>query len=585
MGKLRVKYGHEWADDMDDLHIELTCFRCKLTPEDGGLGRLGHYREISKLLWPDHVLTEWSDIMQTEFCADSIHPGQPRSTVVTGPGSASKSTEAAKFAVTWQAMAPLYSAIPVTSTSVMMARKRIWAEIKNMWQVADYNCKQRFGYNMPGNVLDSSCEIQAVKGDSKHAIAIVPGSQEFLSKGVKKLQGWHAEYVLVIADELQDMTEEVIEACVNMASGTKEFNFIGLGNGQSWFNTLGKTMMPKSGNPEDVNVEMDRWDTKDGVCIHLDGLRSPNIVEINPSTGQAGGKFPWLVSQDQIDKVVRKFGEDSLQYWQMIRGFPPPDGSINSVISESLLLKFGCLRDEELMRGWQWYAGLDPAFGGDNCVLKFAKVGTFADNSRMGIVFADKVIVNPKASLNEPLDYQIAHQVIAHCKERGMKSCNFSGDGTAIGRGVLAIIGKEWGMDVHKVEFGGGASDLPISDVDAQKGKDAYHNKSAELWFSFRLFATSNQIRGVSKEMARGFGARTYDTRGGRIMIQTKSEVKVQLGRSPDEEDAAVTIVDNLRHQGFFAGPFGFDQGWDAAVRKAAELEAGYAATDALLID
>lgn len=575
MGLPIIRYNYEWDENWTQLQIELVCFRLKHPEERGGLGRYGHYRKICEILWPKHQLTEWAEKMQRAFCGDSRKPGKPLHLIITGPASASKSTEAARFAVVWQQMAPLNSAIPVTSTSVMMAKKRIWGEIKQLWDMADQNCRKLYGCGIAGHLVDSSCELKAEINDSKHAIAIVPGSQEFSSKGVKKLQGWHAEYVLIEADELQDMTEEVIEACVNMQAGTKETIFIGLGNGNSWFNTLGKQMLPISGNPEDVSAEMDEWETRSGYCLHLDGLKSPNII--NP------GAYPWLLSQEYIDEVIDRHGQDSIQYWQMIRGFPPPDGSINAVVPESMLLKFAATQEQELS-DFEPHAALDPAFGGDRCTLKFAHVGMWADRTRKGVVFKDMVAISPKPSASEPLDYQIAQQTMEHCRQRGVRPANFSIDGTGIGRGVAAILRKIWSNDIHVVDFGGLPTDMPVSDRDPTSGKDAYANRSSELWFSFRTFVVNGQVRGLTQGCAREFGARVYITVKGKALIATKAEVKKVLGRSPDEADATVLIVDNMRYQGFFAGPLGFDEEWQKLVKKSSSLQAGYAQTDELLV-
>lgn len=580
MGLPIQRYGLEFPDEWTELQVELCCFRIKHPIAKGGLGRYGHYRKICEMLWPEHELTEWAEMMQRRFCGEPRKPGRPLNVVVTGPASSTKSTEVARFAVVWQQMAPLNSAIPVTSTSVKMAKKRIWAEIVSLWEMADRNSRKLFGGGIAGHIVNSSCELQAERGDAKHAIAIVPGSQEFVSQGKKKLIGWHAEFVLIVADELQDMTEEVIESCVNMQSGTREFIFLGVGNGNSWFNTLGKTMMPESGNPEDVNVDMEEWNTKDGICLHLDGLKCPNVLEYVPGKKP---KYPWLVTQEHIDGVVAKHGEDSLHYWQMVRGFPPPDGSINAVVPESLILKFSATQPQQLLSS-EPHASLDPAFGGDRCTLKFADVGTFTDHSRKGVVFTETMAIHPKPSATEPLDYQIAHQVMDNCKRRGVRPANFSMDGTGIGRGIAAILRKEWSNEIHVVDFGGSASELPVSDVDFTKGKDAYANRSSELWMSFRTFVVNGQVRGLSESCAREFGARTYTTIKGKTLIATKLEVKKVLGRSPDDADAAVLIVDNMRNQGFFAGPMGFDVEWTRMVNKTSSLEPGYKQTESLLM-
>jgi hypothetical protein len=571
-----IKYGHRWLEGDDDLAIELGAFRRKLSVEDGGLGRLGHYQELLKMLYPKLVYNDWTYRMHEAFCRDE------EEVILTGPASAGKSWEVARFAIIWMLASPMGDcAIPVTSTSVQMSRKRIWAKLKTMAIDANAACKKRFGYELPFHILDSSTEIQIRKGDSEHAIAIVPGSQKFAQDGVTKLKGWHAKYVLILADELQDMTDEVIQSCANMRSGTREFKFIGSGNGCSWLNTMGKLIMPASGNPESVNVDMDEWKTKTGVCIHFDGLKSPNVIE--------PGKYPYLQSQDQIDKTVNQHGEDSLQYWQMVRGFPPPDDSFNAIISESLLLKFSAMKQQVLAPGYEEYGALDPGYGGDGCVLKTAKVGTFilseGEMPRIGVVFGEKLEIKTISSKSEPIDFQIAEQAIAFCKSRGIKPQNFSVDCTGTGRGVAAIIRKQWSNEINCVEYGASASDMPVSGQDMTKCKDAYWNRVTELYYSFRTFTMNNQVRGVTPQMARAFGCRTYTVKNGRSLLAPKLEARKVLGRSPDEEDASVMIVDCMRRQGFFAGPMGFGAHWTDAVREAAALEEScdYAPSDPIL--
>lgn len=566
------RYGINFPSELDQLQIELIMFRERVSEENGGLGRLGHYQNICKILWPDLVYTEWTNRMHEALC-------RPGSIIMTGPASAGKSWEMARFAIIWMIMAPTDIAVAVTSTSVQMSRKRIWAKLKTMWTTANDMAKANLGYCIPGHIMDSSTEIQAKKGDSEHAISIVPGSQKYLLDGVTKLKGWHAKYVLILADELQDMTDEVVHSCVNMRSGSVEFKFAGSGNGCSWMNTMGKSMMPLSGNPESVTVDMDEWEAKDATVIHFDGLKSPNIID--------PGSAPWNQSQSDVDKIIETHGENSLQYWQMVRGFPPPDDSYNAVVSESLLIKFQALQDQELATGWEWHAGLDSGFGGDDCVLKLAKVGTFilpqGETLRQGVVFSERIVIKTVAKTTDPIDFQIANQAIAICKQRGIKPRNFSIDGTGTGRGVAAIIRKEWFNDIHVLVYGESASDLPVSAQDYTKCKDAYFNCVTEMYYSFRIFVMNGQVRGVTAQMARGFGCRTYSVRNGRTLLSPKLEAKKILGRSPDEEDASVMIIANMRRHGYFAGPMGFDVEWQKLVKES-YLEATYAPTDEMLI-
>jgi hypothetical protein len=343
--------------------------------------------------------------------------------------------------------------------------------------------------------------------------------------------------------------------------------------------TMGKAMMPLSGSPESVTVDMDEWEAKDATIVHFDGLKSPNIIE--------PGSAPWNQSDTEIKTIIAKHGENSMHYWQMVRGFPPPDESYNAVVSESLLLKFHALHQQELSPGWEWHAGLDSGFGGDDCILKLARVGNFIlpkdEEPRNGVVFNERIVIKTISKTSDPVDFQIADQAIAICKERNVKPRNFSIDGTGTGRGVAAIMRKNWSNEIHVVTYGESASDMPVSHQDFTKGKDAYWNRVTEMYYSLRIFVMNGQVRGVTAQMARGFGCRTYAVKNGRTLLAPKLEAKKVLGRSPDEEDASVMIIDNLRRQGYFGGLLGHDQEWQKLVRDS-YMEAEYAPTDELLL-
>jgi hypothetical protein len=270
-----------------------------------------------------------------------------------------------------------------------------------------------------------------------------------------------------------------------------------------------------------------------------------------------------------------------------VRGFPPPDDSFNAVVSESLLMKFQALQPQELGAGWEWHGSLDSGFGGDDCVFKLAKVGTFllpqGETARQGVVFSEHIVIKTVSKTTDPVDFQIANQAIAICKERGIKPRNFSVDGTGTGRGVAAIIRKEWSNEIHVLQYGESASDLPVSSQDSTKGKDAYFNCVTEMYYSFRIFVMNGQVRGVTAQMARGFGCRTYSVRNGRTLLSPKNEAKKILGRSPDEEDASVMIIANMRRHGYFAGPMGYNQQWMDMIKES-YLDANYTPTDEMLM-
>lgn len=535
------RYNRYWRHSnglaYSDLEIELTCFREDLQPEDGGLGRYVHYENILKMLWPDDHNHAWTERLRRNFCEE-------KHLIVAGCTAVGKSHEAAKFAIVWQQCDPLGSAIAVTSTSVNMARRRIWGVIARYWRESKVP--------LIGHLTDSTGDLQAIAGDKIHAISIIAGSQKFKQDGLGKLKGWHAPRVLILADELQDMTEEVVNGCANMMSGCVEAKFIGLGNAGSWLDTLGKLMVPIDGI-ESITVNDDEWLTPRGKVIHFDGLKSPNIIE--------GDKYKGIFGSEDLARIIKDYGENSLHYWQMARGFPCPEDASSVIVPQQLLIKFRALEPCTFVSRPITYAGLDPAFGGDGCTLAFAEYGYESGTSINVLSITDTVDIRTVIS-DEPADYQIARQVIARCKERGVSPECFSIDCTAIGRGVAAIIANEWSSSIHRVEFGGSASDMPISDSDSKTGKEEYCNRVTELWYSFRRFVQNSQIRNLPEEAAKQFSSRRYSTKGGKIIVEAKDLFKASYGRSPDDADAIVTIIDNIRRDGALKKRSAFDAGW-----------------------
>jgi hypothetical protein len=51
-----------------------------------------------------------------------------------------------------------------------------------------------------------------------------------IDKAIGKIIGFHAPNMLVIVDEMPYTPEAIVEACVNLESGSSRFQFIGIGN-------------------------------------------------------------------------------------------------------------------------------------------------------------------------------------------------------------------------------------------------------------------------------------------------------------------------------------------------------------------
>ena len=65
-----------------------------------------------------------------------------------------------------------------------------------------------------------------------------------------------------------------------------------------------------------------------------------------------------------------------------------------------------------------------------------------------------------------PRNFQIARQFVDWCKNSGVDPENVGIDSTGGGVVFAEILMQEWSTRINKIQFGGAASDLPISATD-----------------------------------------------------------------------------------------------------------------------
>jgi len=116
------------------------------------------------------------------------------------------------------------------------------------------------------------------------------------------------------------------------------------------------------------------------------------------------------------------------------------------------------------------------------------------------------------------------------------------------------VVSEVWSPKVLRVQFGGKASELPVSEDDKTPAHKKYANRVSELWFGAHSLMKSGQIRGVDPDMAREMCEREYttDKSGGdlRMRVESKEDMKARTGgRSPDVADAGFILVELCRER------------------------------------
>jgi len=452
--------------------------------------------------------------------------------------------------VNWLA-APKDTLIFCTSTSLKESGKRIWGSVKAYYQAA--------GLEGVGKLVDSLHAIRTNDGsgvfNDKEGIFCIAGEKKDEKDAIGKIIGAKNKRVLLIADELPELTEAILTAALSNLALNPFFQLIALGNFKSMYDAFGVFCRPKDGYGS-ITVEDDEWETETGLCLHFDGMKSPNIVE---------GRDRWPIYDSKNLATHRKnYGPDSAEFWRMCRSFPTPIGLDNALFSRADL-NAGQVELTVPSPGLAWLgprvrlSSLDPSYtnGGDRTVQWFGWWGLLT-NGIWCLCFDGFKLLRDEAGVKRPRDYQIVRQFKENCVAAGVTPENAAFDGTAASS-FGAIISEEWSPQVLKVEFGGAPSDRVVLANDARTARDLYDRRVSELWGVGREFVRAGQIKGVPHDLSRELEARRYETakRGGSVItvVETKVDMKKRLGFSPDLADAAFVMLELARRRhGALAG-------------------------------
>lgn len=554
---MAFRHKYDWMDDeeLHPLELELKCFRFGWPPSKGGLGKFGHFKNVVRMCWPDPDEQPEAGKSPKPF---GWHPWAERGARVLcewkypallGCASSSKTELAGVWGlVNWMAD-PMNTLVLVTSTSLKDARRRIWGSIVERFNALPW---------LPGKLVDSEGIIRTVGDDGKLSdrcgIALLAGDRTKAKEAVSRMIGLKALRVFLIADELPDLSPAIKEAALGNLASNPEFQFVGLGNFSSIYDPLGDFAEPKNGW-DSITVNDDEWETKLGYCIRFDGLKSPNIL-----CGET--RWPYLYNSKTLAGHKRDYGENTAGFWRFCRSFLAPVGIEDTIYSEADLL-MGKVFDTQVVwvRDPVGVAGFDPSYsaGGDRSVAVTGLFGwAYGPNQKpLPTVLINGVYVlhEDASQKNVPRSHQIARQFLQLLRTLGIRVENAGMDVTSGGTVLADIVDNESGKFVHRTQFGGYASNLPVSgEVDAGDkkilAKDKYHNRVTELWFGGRDLVTNQQIKGITKDMGREMKSRRFIHVNRRIKVEEKSDMKARLGYSPDIWDAGCVLLDVCRRLG-----------------------------------
>lgn len=559
------KYGRLWTPRngavVTPLRIEMDAFLLGLTLEEGGLGKATHYRNVVSTIWPTYAWHKWAELRAQAFCKvnveEDVETGNKFVRSVTGLAGGTdsgKSYDMAAWALVNWFVDPLNTMVIVVSTSKIDAKQRIWAALVKMYREA-----HAVGI-ATGRLIESMDIIKLSDEEGKaidpsvgvsdaSSIMLLAAGDEYKDDAQKRLQGKKNRRIVLIADELQDCSSSIINEAVWGFKGAQELHIVGAGNPSSIFDPHGKFCEPIKGWMS-VDEETPNWKIKvagiEGLALRFDSEKdNPNQQSFDKGKGL---RYPFLPKPNDVAVARKELGELNPQYWRKFRGFwPPADADDCTVVSDILLARHGAL-DKPIWDGTpKDIAGIDPSYteGGDRFVFSHMKWGKLI-SGKWAIALEKQYVLNRRAGSQEDFQYEMIQQIHDLSMKLGIPNQWMGVDASA--GGIFWSIGeRELLKGWHAVSFAGAASELPVSAQYAmrneatgkpQVGKELFHNMSSELCFVSRYFLECEQLKGITPDLAWEMTQRKYVRRTRKIIIESKTDMKKRIGKSPDLFDS-----------------------------------------------
>lgn len=324
------------------------------------------------------------------------------------------------------------------------------------------------------------------------------------------VQGLHAEYLLILVDEMPGVDQSIITALENTATDP--------GNVIAGF-----------GNPDNDTDPLAKFSRKTGVdAIRISGLDHPNVV-----TGRT--LVPGAVSRESIAKRATDYGEDSPMFRSRVRGIAPKQAA------DALIHRVWV--DAAIERGRQWVAskalaGYPVAFGVD------------PSNSDGGDEAAVAKFLGPLCAVVRsapcPNANDLGAAVLLEAQAEGAAPDCIGVDSIGVGAGTVNEMRRMLGGQASPVPLNSGAkASIRAAKAGEQDGWQAdvnlFANLRAQMYWQLREDARQGRI-GLpdDPQLIEELIMPVYEVRNGKVLIEPKDDIKRRLGRSPNKADAVV---------------------------------------------
>ena len=405
-----------------------------------------------------------------------------------------KSFLAVVAGLSWVLTRPMGSVIIVASVGSQI-ENNLWPQFTNVYRASGGDA--RFKPEHPLALQPST----GLRFDEVRRIVGVT------ARDAEALQGYSGADLLIIVDEASGVRDELYESLLG--------------------NTMGGAAMLAIGNPNKTAGWFYRSHTSnaDTWCTHhIDSRTTPNY------TGE-GEPIPGLATPEIVALIAAEYGEDSEQYAIRVAGEFPSQAS-------DAVIGLGQVRDAH-----RRHREGQPLPGPLTVGVDVARFG--ADDSAIQPVRGHWAY--PQTTIHGAATQQLTQTVLdaierarVHPGELATVLVDSAG---GWGAGVADALGAR--NDVRVVEVNAGTRSEALDAT----GQPKFSKTRDELWWGIRDWLNAGGALPPDVRLEEELLAPTYThDAAGRIKVQSKDDIKKNLGRSPDRADAlALAVYDHTQ--------------------------------------
>jgi hypothetical protein len=509
--------------------------------------------EFAKAVWqddPDDILMEkhvWSE----QIIYDLSHE---KYISFGGCGSSGKSHVCAAWGIFRWLCDPQNTIVLTTTTAMKDADQRVWGSFIRLTAplagVAPFRERP--------SLHDFVLQEKGKKMNISRGMFLIAAEKKKTRDAVRKMIGRKAKHIIVIADELGELSPAIMHATVsNLTVGASEsLQGIGMSNPDSRFDAFGEWSEPEGGWEHVDTTTSKAWrTTKGGMYRRFDAYESPHFHRAKS----------YLPTEGKVEEAKEHLGENSRAFMRMWRAVFFDGSEENGVYTELELAKSGALNpvsNSAITTLIGRVAGMDLGYtwGGDATMFRAAELG-YASDGRMVARLRDLETIKDDIHSGEPRSYQIGWATVELIRKYKIPARHLSVDATAGGNPICDVIDmciEESDLPsalrgrVTRVQFGGKPTKSRPNPKIKKTADELYRNRVTELWFGSKELFRCGQILGLDGPTAKEMTLREFDQKkagsGLRIQLESKTEYKTRTNMpSPDAGDTTFLCLDAAR--------------------------------------